>query len=265
MPISDDQTPPDSQPLPMANAIANARVQELVHMPFSNLRPGADPTDAKRRGHNGEDYGHEWSAHMRDKLDLAVDACLKEFSPDTHRLADIGCASGARASQFAMRGFHVTGVDIALVKQEIFKRNADLLFHGNPMIDFMEGDVSDAALDFGGPFAMINMRRVLHFLPYESVCGVTARLADKLIPGGYIAASSLGYVPPLGPHDPGAPPQKMGSRPRNAKGWWDHDIRDVARLFAGAGLEIKDVFYTSSSFGLLARKPARRRIARITP
>ena len=101
------------------------------------------------------------------------------------RVLDLGCGQGRDALLFARAGHAVVGIDVSSVG---IGQLRDVAAREGLDIDARVADV--AAGDWGGPFDVVLLDRVLHMLATEEArAGVLARARDAVAPGGYVVVS----------------------------------------------------------------------------
>lgn len=130
-----------------------------------------------RDGPRGATYDRRFSEleaagqHMHGEADLVA-----SYTPSS--VLDAGCGTGRVAIELHRRGITVTGVDLDPTMLEEARRKA-------PELPWRAGDLSDPALDLGGPFDVVVLAgNVLIFVTPGTEGLVIANLARRLAPGG---------------------------------------------------------------------------------
>lgn len=114
-------------------------------------------------------------AHVHGEADL-----VDSYGPGS--VLDAGCGTGRVAIELSRRGHRVTGVDIDPSMLEAARRKA-------PALPWVEGDLSDQALDLDGPFDVVVMAgNVLIFVTPGTEGPVLANMARRLAPGGRLVS-----------------------------------------------------------------------------
>ena len=193
-------------------------------------------------GPNGEYYGHEWSRWRYDTLDQAVDRWLEEQGPSA--VLDVGCATGIRASRFALAGHRVTALDVVGMPGG----------SSSSPIEFVEADVRTIeAARFSIRFDLVHARRLINFLTLDEVDRFFRLVRELMTPGGALAVSL--FVTDVGP-------ERMQSRALAGSrsplplhpGLVVHHFDEVHGLIDKHGLTIAEAFSDGRvEVGLIAR------------
>ena len=212
------------------------------------------PNQPPLLGADGRYFGHEWSRWRTDTLDRRVDALLAA-RPGCSVL-DVGCATGARAAQFAASGFAVTALDTVDRTAAIAERNSALPAVNSTPIRFVCGDCAalPAAL-LTPPFAMVHARRVLNFVPGERLGPCLAGFRDALGPGGTIVASFIAGG--LHGFDLASRRPPGTARPVHLhRGLEVHDLGEFCFVLEQQGLRVMELFSDGlAEAGVIALRP----------
>lgn len=211
-------------------------------------------------GPDGRYFGHEWARWRYDTLDQRVDDLLRTLPNGA--VLDVGCASGARAGQFAAAGFQVTGLDIVDHSQSIATRNRMSRDNGggsSGAIAFLHGDLATLSVQALAPsFDLIHARRVLSFVAAEAFDRCFATLDAATKPGGLLVASFISSAT----SDPNERMRRStpGTRPRVQlhHGLYAHYPSEVRFALEAHGFFITELFSDGlAETGMIARKPVR--------
>jgi SAM-dependent methyltransferase len=125
-----------------------------------------------------------WAAGFSaEETALDVDFLAEELGLDAGaRLLDVPCGNGRHLREFAARGFHVTGIDIAPGFVEPLQRE----FADSPLATVAHGDLRHAPL--GGPFdGAYCWGNSFGFLPRPDEAALLRRIGAALRPGARFA------------------------------------------------------------------------------
>ena len=126
-------------------------------------------------GTDGKHYGVEQSTFKTDSLDVIVDRYLDvalQATPSNSRLKilEVGGGTGHRAEKWAAKGADVLVTALNDCESEILRRNEKL---GREALSFLRQDIREAnAADLRENWALVHMRRVLHWMPEEDIVNV---------------------------------------------------------------------------------------------
>lgn len=152
---------------------------------------------ARTAGAGGSDGGGSddgdvarFQAAMADKdprlVEAVAEGCARacrERTPGGGRALDLGGGPGVFARALRDRGFEVTLFDTP----EVVEHVADA--HGlaeAPGIELAAGDFEETLPD--GPFELVLLANITHLLPPAKNADLLSRLADRITPGGVLAA-----------------------------------------------------------------------------
>ena len=140
----------------------------------------------------GAAYDDRFDRLASSGVDVHGEAALvASYGPGS--VLDAGCGTGRVAIELSRRGHRVVGVDADPAMLEAARRKA-------PGLSWIEGDLSDPALDLGQAFDVVVMAgNVLIFVVRGSEGRVVANGARWLVPGGRLVA---GYSLRPGGFDP---------------------------------------------------------------
>ena len=112
------------------------------------------------------------------------------------KILDAGCGTGRVAVELARRGHEVTGVEVDPAMLDVARAKG-------PQLSWVQGDLSDPALELGGPFDLVaTAGNVMIFLAPGTEPAVVGNLARSLAPGGLLVAGfQLGGRLPLDDYD----------------------------------------------------------------
>jgi SAM-dependent methyltransferase len=130
-------------------------------------------------------------------------------------MLDIGCGTGADAVYCADRGWTVTGIDAVGQPLDVARDRAAA---AGVTLRLVHGDITDRAVDLGGPYALFLDGGCLHGLPRDQLRAAVARLGAVAVPGARLLMFAFG-------------PGRRGPLPRGI------DPADVPGLFPGWDLE----------------------------
>ncbi len=129
----------------------------------------------------GADYDRRFDDLAASGMDMHGEAALvASYRPAT--VLDAGCGTGRVAIELSRRGHDVVGVDVDAAMLEAARAKA-------PDLTWIEGDLTDPALDLGRTFDLVVMAgNVLIFVPTGTEGQVIANAARWLAPGGRLVA-----------------------------------------------------------------------------
>jgi SAM-dependent methyltransferase len=129
----------------------------------------------------GADYDRRFDNLASSGVDVHGEAALvASYGPAT--VLDAGCGTGRVAIELSRRGHDVVGVDVDAAMLEAARAKA-------PDLTWIEGDLTDPALDLGRTFDLVVMAgNVLIFVPRGTEGQVIANAARWLAPGGRLVA-----------------------------------------------------------------------------
>lgn len=129
----------------------------------------------------GADYDRRFETLAATGMDMHGEAALvASYGPAT--VLDAGCGTGRVAIELARRGHDVVGVDVDPAMLDAARAKA-------PSLTWVEGDLTDPALDLGRTFDVVVMAgNVLIFVPSGTEGQTIANAARHLSPGGRLVA-----------------------------------------------------------------------------
>ncbi len=129
----------------------------------------------------GAAYDRRFDDLASSGFDVHGEAALVEsYRPST--VLDAGCGTGRVAIVLRQRGVDVVGIDVDAAMLEAAHAKA-------PDLTWIEGDLTDPALDLGRTFDLVVMAgNVLIFVPTGAEGQVIANAARWLAPGGRLVA-----------------------------------------------------------------------------
>jgi len=129
----------------------------------------------------GADYDRRFDDLAATGMDMHGEAALvASYRPAT--VLDAGCGTGRVAIELSRLGHDVVGVDVDAAMLEAARAKA-------PDLTWIEGDLTDPALDLGRTFDVVVMAgNVLIFVPTGTEGQAIASAARHLNPGGRLVA-----------------------------------------------------------------------------
>ncbi len=129
----------------------------------------------------GAAYDERFAQLAASGADVHGEAALVDsYQPGS--VLDAGCGTGRVAIELSRRGRRVVGVDVDPTMLETARAKA-------PALEWVEGDLSDGALDLGRTFELVLLAgNVLLFVPPGTEGLVIANAARWLAPGGRLVA-----------------------------------------------------------------------------
>lgn len=222
------------------------------------IPPLADGTPVLR-GPNGEPYGYEWS----EGGGTQISACLDEIlhNKGSGKILEIGCASGARAFEFARMGWHVVAADITNRQRDIDARNAALRGLGKPEIRFLQHDFrrEEGRGAVGNGYDSVNAGLLVHFFTLEEIARFMGFMRAITTDNAVLALSflSMGNYKNFEELISGTKKEskmvkmKCGTRMRS------HPFGAIFDLVKSSDFLVTDVFLNFQMKGLVARRQAR--------
>lgn len=162
----------------------------------------------------GDAYDRRFERLAASGMDVHGEAALVEsYRPGS--VLDAGCGTGRVAIELSRRGHEVVGVDVDPAMLDAARAKA-------PGLTWVEGDLTDPALDFGRTFDVVVLAgNVLIFLPAGTEGPVIANAARWLSPGGRLVAGYSIRPGGLQPDDHDAHARAAGLELQDRWATWD--------------------------------------------
>ena len=130
------------------------------------------------RGVGHLNFSEGYNAWLYRRKDRCISALLRDLPLQGVKVLDVGCGTGFFVDWYTKRGADLTGVDITTVSVE-------RLAARYPRGTFLTRDISSAAFEAPGPFAIVNMWDVMyHIVEPDAFDRALANIARILQPGG---------------------------------------------------------------------------------